>query len=199
MLYHRKKDEEKVVKKTQEFFEELSKHNVEDLVALDEMGINNELTKAYGRGKGRVYEGINHKPKIKKTVIAGLSISGLVAPFEFDGYIDGEFFCYYLENILIPDMREEQVLILDNLSSHKVSKVKEILEQKHIKVIYLPPYSPELNPIELLWAFIKHYLRKWKARTKNSLEEALSKAISILTKKHILSFFNQSLNMSISL
>ena len=99
----------------------ISKHALEDIVTLDETGINNQMIRLYGRaeGKNRVYDCVKHKPEIKMTLLSGLSINGLVAPFEFEGYLDMHTFYYYLKDIMLPELKVGQVLVMDNLSSHK--------------------------------------------------------------------------------
>ena len=115
------------------------------------------MTRLYSRsyGKNRVYDCVKDKPELKMTLISALSINGLVAPFEFEGYLNTHTFYYYLKDILIPYSKPGQVLVMDNLSSHKSEIIQELLEENNIKVIYLPAYSPTLNPIEMCWSVVK--------------------------------------------
>ena len=115
----------------------------------------------YGRavGKNRAYGSVKHRPEIKFSLISGLSINGLVAPYEFDGYLNTHTFYYYMKDIMLPELKTGQVLVMDNLSSHKGECITELLNEKGIKVIYLPSYSPDLNPIEKYWSIMKSYLK----------------------------------------
>jgi transposase len=155
------------------------------------------MIRLYGRaeGKNRVYDKVKHKAEIKLTLISGLSIDGLVAPYEFDGYLDQHIFYYYLKKFLLPEMKKGQVLLLDNLSSHKGELIENLLIEKEIKVIYFPAYSPNLNPIEKYWSILKSYLRKWSGRTKKEVQENLTKAIKIIEQSCLINLFKSSWNM----
>ena len=107
----------------------------------------------------------------------------------FKGALDGETFKIYLKEFLVPTLREGDILIMDNLSSHKVAEVNEIIEKTGAKILYLPPYSPDLNPIELMWSKIKAYLRKVKARTTEVLFEAIGEAFNNVSKIDIKGWF----------
>ena len=100
----------------------------------------------------------------------------------FEGTLDGNVFLYFLENILVPELKSGNVVICDNATAHKVENVKELIESKGARVLYLPPYSPDLSPIELCWSKFKQFLKKAKARRKESLHEAVSNAINTITK-----------------
>ena len=155
------------------------------------------MTRLYGRsyGKNRVYDCVKDKPELKMTLISALSINGLVAPFEFEGYLNTHTFYYYLKDIFIPCFKPGQVLVMDNLSSHKSEIIQELLQENNIKVIYLPSYSPTLNPIEMCWSVIKSYLRKFMPRTKVNLQLSLSKAVSILENLNLSLFFRHCWNL----
>lgn len=155
------------------------------------------MLRLYGRaeGKNRVYDKVKNKANIKLTLISGLSINGLIAPYEFDGYLDQNIFYYYLKEFLIPEMKSGQVLLLDNLSSHKGYLIESLLIEKDIKLIYYPAYSPNLNPIEKYWSILKSYLRKWCGRTKREVQENLTKAIKLIEQTSIISLFKNSWSM----
>jgi len=104
----------------------------------------------------------------------------------FEGTLDGSVFLYFLENILVPHLRSGNVVICDN-ASHKVENVQELIGVG--QVVYLPPYSPDLSPIELYWSKFKQFLKKAKARRKESLHEAISNAINTITKEDAKGWF----------
>lgn len=111
------------------------------------------------------------------TFLAALRQDGVTAPCVFDGPIDADCFRAYVEQCLAPSLRPGDIVILDNLGSHKVAGVREAIEAAGASVRYLPPYSPDLNPIEQLFAKIKAFLRKAAARTLDALIDALARAL----------------------
>ncbi len=166
------------------------------MVFLDESGIHTEMSRDYGRSpKGqRVYEAKRMRPKAenKVTVIAALSLAGLLAPCELNGNLTGESFYAYVRDILIPELQPGQILILDNLSCHKVSGITDMLEQSGIQWRYLPPYSPDMSAIEECWSKIKAYLKGVAERTIDGLKNALLKAFDRITQSDILGWFKHA-------
>jgi transposase len=108
------------------------------------------------------------------TFVAGLRTSGLTAPLVLDGAMNGEAFLAYVEQILAPTLSPGDIVIADNLSSHKVAGVREAIEACGATLVYLPPYSPDLNPIEKAFAKLKALLRKLAARTVGRLWDAFA-------------------------
>lgn len=115
------------------------------------------------------------------TLVAGLRSDGVVAPVVFDGPINGISFRAYLEQALVPVLRAGDVVVMDNLSSHKVAGVREAIEAAGATVRYLPPYSPDMNPIEMIFAKLKALLRKIAARTKDALTDAVGKVVDMIS------------------
>jgi transposase len=115
------------------------------------------------------------------TLVAGLRSDGVVAPVVFDGPINGISFRAYLEQVLVPVLRAGDIVVMDNLSSHKVAGVREAIEAAGATVRYLPPYSPDLNPIEMIFAKLKALLRKIAARTKDALNDAVGKVVDMIS------------------
>lgn len=115
------------------------------------------------------------------TLVAGLRSDGVVAPVVFDGPINGISFRAYLEQVLVPVLRAGDIVVMDNLSSHKVAGVREVIEAAGATVRYLPPYSPDLNPIEMIFAKLKALLRKIAARTKDALNDAVGKVVDMIS------------------
>jgi transposase len=111
------------------------------------------------------------------TFTAGLRLDGIVAPWLLDGAMDGEAFLVYLRRVLAPTLRSGDVVVMDNLPAHKVAGVREIIEAAGACIRYLPPYSPDFNPIEMAFAKLKAFLRKVAARTIPELWDAVSVAI----------------------
>ena len=113
----------------------------------------------------RVIDHVPHGHRKTTTFLAALRHDGLTAPMVVDGAINGELFLAYVNKILLPTLREGDIVVLDNLSSHKVAGVKGAIASVGAKVVYLPPYSPDFNPIENVFSKLKTMLRKAKLRT----------------------------------
>jgi transposase len=145
--------------------------NPDQLVFLDETWAKTNLVRLYGRApRGqRLVDKVPHGHWKTTTFLAALRSSGLTAPMVVDGAINGPLFLAYLRQILLPTLRPGDVVIMDNLSAHKVPGVQESLASVGAKVLYLPPYSPDLNPIELAFAKVKWLLRSAKERTVDAL------------------------------
>ena len=123
------------------------------------------------------------------TMMATLSAAGIQAPMTINGAVDGIVFKVYVEQVLCPTLEAGDVVVMDNLPAHKVVGIKELIEERGAKLIYLPPYSPDLNPIEKCWSKIKTYLRKAKARTRDELEKALREALLLITEEDAQGWF----------
>lgn len=107
---------------------------------------------------------------------------------------DTEIFLAYVEQVLCPALQSGDVLVMDNLSSHKVNGVRELIQQAGAEVLYLPPYSPDLNPIEKAWAKLKQLLRSAKARTQEALDHALAEALRLITADNARAWFRHSID-----
>ncbi len=158
---------------------------------LDEAGSNLAMTRLYGRAaKGnRVIETVPQNYGENITMLAALSLAGVEAPMTINGAVDGTVFKVYVEQVLSPTLKSGDVVVMDNLPAHKVVGVKELIEGRGARLIYLPPYSPDLNPIEKCWSKIKTYLRKAKARTREELEKALREALLSVTAEDARGWF----------
>ena len=133
----------------------------------------------YGRGpKGERVEGIAPHGHWKTTTfLAALRHDRITAPCVFDGPINGAAFKAWVEQELAPTLKKDDIVILDNLSSHKVAGVRDAIEAQGAKLEYLPPYSPDLHPIEQVFAKLKHFLRKTGARTVEALHDAIAETL----------------------
>jgi transposase len=140
-------------------------------VFLDETGLNTKMTRLYGRApRGeRLVAAVPHGHWRTTTFIAGLRQSGVIAPLVLDGPMTGAAFRAYVEQALVPALQPGDVVVMDNLAAHKVAGIEEAIALAGASLLYLPPYSPDLNPIEQLIAQLKALLRKAAARTKEAL------------------------------
>lgn len=126
------------------------------------------------------------------TFIAALRHDGIKAPFLIEGPVDAEVFTVYLEQVLCPQLRAGDTLILDNLSTHKIQNVSQLLSARGVGVRYLPPYSPDLNPIELAFAKLKAHLRQRASRTLDELHSALAASLNLFAATHCRGFFRHA-------
>jgi transposase len=126
------------------------------------------------------------------TLVAGITLDGIVAPFALEGAMDGEAFLYYVEHCLAPTLKRGQIVILDNLPVHRVAGVEEAIKAAGAKLLYLPKYSPELNPIEEAFSKIKALLRKAAERTVKGLLRRIGSILRSINKKECLNFFNHA-------
>jgi transposase len=149
------------------------------LIFLDESGVSTQMTRRYARApRGvRVHETTPEGNWKILTILAAMSLDGIIAPMTIEAATDTEIFLAYLDHVLCPTLRPGQVVVMDNLSSHKVSGVRERIEAAGAELLYLPPYSPDLNPIEKAWAKLKQLLRTAKARTAEALEQAIAELL----------------------
>jgi transposase len=121
-----------------------------------------------------VVERVPHGHWKTLTLLAALRLTGLNAPVVVDGPINGDLFRAWTVQHLLPTLHPGDIVIMDNLTSHKVKGVREAIESAGARVLYLPPYSPDFNPIEQVFAWFKAHLRKWKRRTVTGLENTIA-------------------------
>ncbi len=167
------------------------KLDARELVFVDEMGTHTSLTPLYGyspRGE-RVYLEVPRNRGENTTLIANMSTGGMGECLAVEGAITKVLFEAYVERVLTPSLRIGQVVVMDNLSAHKGEKVRKLIEARGCELLYLPPYSPDYNPIEEAFSKIKGLLRKVATRTREALIEALGAAISAVSSTDALSFF----------
>ena len=115
------------------------------------------------------------------TVLGAMSLRGMVATMTIEEATDRDIFLAYVEQVLVPVLRPGDVVVMDNLGSHKVVGVREAIEKAGAEVLYLPPYSPDLNPIEKAWDKFKQLLRSAKERSKDALDQAVADALNCIT------------------
>src|SRR3954465_1482908 len=126
----------------------------------------------------RLVDAVPHGHWKTSTFIAGLRQDGLIAPCVFNGAINGELFLAYVEQVLVPTLASGDIVIMDNLASHKVAGVRRAIEAAGARLLYLPPYSPDLNPIEQAFAKLKAMLRARALRTVEALWNALGDLVA---------------------
>ena len=122
------------------------------------------------------------------TFTAGLRLNGLTAPFVLDGPMDGDCFLAYVEQILVPTLHKGDVVVIDNLPAHRVKGVKIAIEDAGATLLYLPPYSPDFNPIELAFAKLKAFLRAVRPRSFDQVVELVAIALQLFTPRECLNF-----------
>jgi transposase len=153
------------------------------LVFVDETGSRTNMTPLYGRNFGgeRLVDKTPCGRWETTTLIGALRLDATTACMTMDGAMDGIAFMAYIKNFLCPTLRPGDIVIMDNLSSHSVQGVIEAIETCGAKVCFLPPYSPDFNPIEKMWSKIKQHLKRTKARSKETLLDAIAQALAKVT------------------
>jgi transposase len=164
------------------------------LVFIDETSLNTKLARIYGRSpRGqRCLSAIPHGHWQTSTFLAALRHDQMVAPFLVEGPVDAEIFLVYLEQVLLPCLQPGDVVILDNLATHKVQGVHQLLQANAVELRYLPPYSPDLNPIEPAFSKLKAHLRQRAARTLQRLVTAVGSSLRTFSAADCAGFFRHA-------
>ena len=168
--------------------------DLEKLVFIDETWTSTSMTRRYGRApRGqRCIASAPHGHWQTTTFVAGLRHQQLTAPLVADGPMDGEMFLAYVRQFLCPTLRSGDIVILDNLSTHKVAGVKDAIATAGAALLYLPPYSPDLNPIEKLFAKLKALLRKAAKRSVEALWTQIGELLNTLSATECANYFTSS-------
>jgi transposase len=155
------------------------------------MGSQLNLTREYGRALPgqRVIEGVPSAYGSNYTLMGVLGLDGFEAPWVLEGALNGDLFKFYVAEVLAPTLRPGDILLMDNLPTHKVSGIAALIEERGARLEYLPPYSPDYNPIERCWSKIKTFLRKAKARTYRTLMRAIRESLATITEADIHAWF----------
>ena len=166
-----------------QYRQRLGPHTLERLKFLDESGINRSMTRRYGRApRGQRAVGSVPENRGPNTTMVGiLGVTGVSAVATLEGAINGDRFRSYVVETLGPTLVAGDVVVMDNLPAHKVAGIAEAIQSKGARLLYLPPYSPDLSPIEQCWSKVKTYLRKAQARNQEDLEAALAMALATVT------------------
>jgi transposase len=164
------------------------------LIFLDETWTKTNMVRLYGRSKRgtRLIDARPHGHWKTSTLIAALRADGLVAPAVFDGAINGDLFLAYVEQVLVPTLTPDDTVVMDNLSSHKKPAVRRAIEEAGASVRFLPAYSPDLNPIEQVFAKLKALLRAKALRTVDALWNALGSITACVSPEQCKNFIRHA-------
>ncbi len=163
-----------------------------NLIFIDESGANLSFCRLWARSP-RGLRALGSTPQNwgeNVSILSALSLGGILASMHVEGATDGEVFRTYFRRVLAPCLWPGAVVVLDNLSSHKVAGVQEAIEAAGARLHFLPPYSPDLNPIEQAWSKLKAHLRKAGARTYRTLSRSIKEGLELITPQDAQGFFN---------
>jgi transposase len=164
------------------------------LVFVDESGSNQAMARDYGRApRGQRAPGAKPVQRGRHvTMVGALGLVGVVAAMMVEGFVDGAAFLAFVQEVLVPQLRPGQVVVLDNLKAHKAAGVREAIEAVGARLLYLPPYSPDFSPIEECWSKIKAILRTKAARTLEHLWQAITEAFAAITSQDAQGWFTHA-------
>ena len=162
------------------------------MIFLDESGIHHGMTRLFGRAlSGERAHGSRPKNRGKNiTMISAICLEQVLATLTYEGGTDIHAFMTFITKMLVPVLWAGAIVLMDNLNVHLNEKVKEAIESVGAKVLFLPKYSPELSPIELLWSKIKEFVRSRQPRTRQELDQAITDVFNTVTKKDLLGWFS---------
>jgi transposase len=172
----------------------MPKLELSKLLFLDETWTSTAMVRLYGRAVSsqRLIDHVPHGHWKISTFIGALRHNAMVAPCVVDGAIDGDMFLAYIEQVLVPELKPGDTVVMDNLSSHKVAGVKTAIEAAGATLLYLPPYSPDLNPIEMAFSKLKALLRAKALRTIDDLWQALGPLSNVFSAKECANYFRHA-------
>ena len=189
-LHARERDTEANQQRRAAFVEKLGTIAPEKLIFLDESGVTTQMTRAWGRAPKaeRIAEATPHGHWQVLTTLGATSLGGMAAVITVAAATTARSFAPMWSRCC-PRLRPGDVVVMDNLSAHKVRGVRERIEAQGAELLYLPPYSPDLNPIEKAWFKLKHFLRGAKARTADGLDQAITEALKTITAENAAAWF----------
>jgi len=160
-------------------------------VFIDETGASTKMARRYGRSpRGeRCRASVPHGHWKTTTFVGALRLEGMTAPMILDGAMHGDAFLAYVEQVLAPTLSHGDIVVMDNLPAHKPTAVRKAVEAAGAELRFLPPYSPDLNPIEMAFSKFKAFLKKTAARTKDDLWDAIAQAIETFTPTECQNYF----------
>lgn len=162
-----------------------------EIVFVDESGAKTNMTRLRGRAQrgARVMDRVPHGHWCTTTMISSIRLDGSSACMAVDGPTDKEVFREYVRRVLAPTLRPGDIVVLDNLAAHKDADTKALIEAARAELRFLPPYSPDLNPIEKMWSKVKAFLRGAKARTQDELYDRIGAALETITPQDAQGWF----------
>jgi transposase len=165
--------------------------DIHRLVFIDETGASTKMARLYGRSPcgERCVGALPHGHWKTTTFLGALRVTGMTAPMVLDGPMDGLAFEAYVTQVLVPTLRPGNIVVMDNLAAHKRTEIAIAIEAAGARLLYLPPYSPDLNPIEMAFAKLKAALRKAAARSIEDLLDAIARALATFTAQECLNFY----------
>lgn len=158
---------------------------------IDETGASTKMARRYGRSpRGeRCRAPVPHGHWKTTTFVGALRLEGMTAPMILDGAMHGDAFLAYVEQVLVPTLIPGDIVVMDNLPAHKPTAVRKAIEAAGAELRFLPPYSPDFNPIEMAFSKFKAFLKKTAARTKEDLWDAIAQAIDTFTPQECKNYF----------
>jgi transposase len=184
-------DKKDLARKRAKWHRQAKQLDPERLVFIDESGANTSMTRLYGRAPvgERVYDSVPQGSWKTMTMVAALRSDTVTAPFMFEGATDTAAFGTYVEQVLVPQLRQGDVVVMDNLPTHKGLRIKKAIRAVGADVKFLPPYSPDFNPIEKLWSKIKAWLRKVGGRTTEAVYNGVAEALQAVVPSECRGYF----------
>lgn len=170
----------------------LERVDIRNLVFVDEAGVNLTLTRLYARAIGgeRAVDATPRNAGDNLSLIGALSLDGLIAAMTLKGSVDTPVFLAYISEVLAPQLWPGAIVVMDNLRVHHAQSVRLAIEAVGAQLIFLPPYSPDLSPIELCWSKLKQFLRSRKARTDDALDQAMTDVMNYISEDDAWGWFN---------
>lgn len=177
--------------KRKNWIEHLSEYDKNKLVFIDESGVNTNLTRIYGRafGGNRCVDSAPINTPKNTTILSSIRLNGETAYTTYQGGTTKDKFIDYLKDVLVPTLHDGDIVVMDNMRTHHSNVVKKVIEEYKINVLFLPPYSPDFNPIEKMWSKIKSVLRNLKIRNLNNLSDAIKFAFSCVKPSDCVGWF----------
>lgn len=183
-------DTPKVQAQREEHCRTMKQYGAARLIFLDEAGVNTGMTPRRARApRGQRARGSAPGHWRSSTIVAAIGLGGVLAPLEIGGAMDGATFKEYVAKVLVPELKAGDVVVMDNLKAHKVEGVEEAIRGAGAELVYQPPYSPDLNPIEKMWSKVKGIMRRIGARTREGVTRALGEALRDVTLADIHGWF----------
>ena len=179
------------MRRRHQWFDLQPEFDPERLVFIDETGASTKMARLRGRSlRGeRCRAPVPHGHWKTTTFVGALRLEGMTAPMVLDGAMNGPAFVAYVEQVLVPTLKPGDIVVMDNLPAHKLAPVRDAIHAAGAELHFLPPYSPDFNPIEMAFSKLKAFLKKVAARTKEALWEAIRQGIDAITSAECENFF----------